>query len=273
MGYNPNSVRGDDKVRWIFGQPIYEADVMYRTTVWRLVNLKEKQNQPFYSSNNNIISCILKGVREGSLTPYDYNFDAVTTGTVSTIDTAKFINDVFVRDDPNYGKVPLNENDIFILQIREDLIFDRRRSRMYWDIQSVTMFFYNDQGQLDPMGTFKYKDLYKFLKDLYDKSQYEDRYDQNGLLIAQGGTYEAVQAKWVNPQNPRRHMSMADAFELRMFSSRIRKISNPEDKAIKEIVLEEYQGATSEEQLRQQLLLSQKIEYDLMEYEHNLWEF
>ena len=37
-GYNPNSVR-----------PIHESDQLYKTRVWRRMDLREKQNKPFFS--------------------------------------------------------------------------------------------------------------------------------------------------------------------------------------------------------------------------------
>ena len=39
-GINPNSVRA-----------IHESKVMWKTTIWRRVDLNEKQNQPFFAKN------------------------------------------------------------------------------------------------------------------------------------------------------------------------------------------------------------------------------
>ena len=63
-GYNPNSVRGAEKSRRIFGQPIFESDIMYRTTVWRIINLREKKNKPFFSIENEITQVIIDAVKE-----------------------------------------------------------------------------------------------------------------------------------------------------------------------------------------------------------------
>ena len=67
-------------------------------------------------------------------------------------------------------------------------------------------------------------------------------------------------------------MSLADAMELRLFSSRITKVSNPDDDNIITIVNKEY-GDQDTKKAQKVLYLSQKIEYDLMEFEHNLWEY
>jgi len=95
-GTNPNSVKGDkgDTTRTdfmdpkkfysnplsVFGQPIYENDIMYRTSVWRTINLREKQNQPFFSSQNEITQVIMDGVKNDKLQPYFYNEDPTSDG-------------------------------------------------------------------------------------------------------------------------------------------------------------------------------------------------
>ncbi|WP_026998331.1 hypothetical protein [Eisenibacter elegans] len=277
LGYNPLSIRADEELRYIYGQPIYEADVMYRTTLWRKINLKEKQNLPFFSQGNEITALIIRGVREGKITPYDFDGGPSSDGVSNPIELEDFEKKIEI-DDPDIGVVPAKPREMSVLEIREDLIFDKRRSRMYYDIQTVTVFIeaaaFTDGGSLAfdrPVATFKFSDLYRYFKEIYDQSQYEDRTDDTGRTVARGGTAQAVRGHWVNPYNPRRHMSLADAFELRLFSSRIVKVINPEDKNLVEIISDEYPDAP--DKARRVLELSQQYEYDLMEYEHNLWEF
>jgi gliding motility associated protien GldN len=252
QGYNPNSVR-----------PILEADVMYRTSVWRRVNLLEKQNKPFFSIDNEITKVIIDGVNEGKLQPYA-QVSSPRDNLFGTPVTAEDFLKGMKYWDPNINdSVPLRPSELYILEIKEDLIFDRRRSRMYWDIQSISIVLPQGATPASQMGdltvaTFKFKELYEYFKATYRAS--EDK-----------GTVEDLRAFWYNPQNPRRHMSLADAFDLRMFSSRITKVSNPDDKEIVTIVNDEYQD--DPQMARKVLYMSQKMEYDLMEFEHNLWEF
>ncbi len=42
-GYNPLSLR-----------PIHESDIMFKKTVWEVIDLREKQNRPFMSTYNEI---------------------------------------------------------------------------------------------------------------------------------------------------------------------------------------------------------------------------
>jgi gliding motility associated protien GldN len=252
QGYNPNSVR-----------PILESDVMYRTTVWRKINLLEKQNMPFFSRENEITRVIIEGVKAGKLKPYQPTSNPRLTGFETPLSDSDF-NRNFRYFDANIGDtVDLKPYELTILELKEDYIFDRRRSLRYWDIQSINLVVPQGATPASQMGdipfaTFKFKDLYNYFKETYEASQ-------------EKGTFEDVRAHWYNPENPRRHMSLSDAFDLRLFSSRITKVSNPKDDDIVVIINNEY--VNDPRATRKILEMSQKIEYDLMEFEHNLWEF
>lgn len=134
--------------------------------------------------------------------------------------------------------------DIVRLHIKEDLIFDRRRSRLYYDIQSVQLWAFDDiAGFNKPLGIVRYKDL-------------EAKFRQ----------YPA-KAVWFNRQNTAQNKNFADAFLLRLFHGYIFKIENPDDQAIIEMIQasggNRFEGVY--EVYRQENLL--------MEKEHNLWEF
>lgn len=263
-GYNPNSIRGSKKSKPIFGQPIYESDVMYRTTVWRKINLKEKQNKPFFSIENEITQVIIDGVKTKKLQPYNYNASPSSDGVSSPMQYEDFLRRLSYYDPSVQDTIFLRATDLYLLKLKEDLIFDRRRSRMYWDIQSVTLVVPQGTNEETNLGdvhlaTFKYKDLYEYFKETYEASQ-------------TAGTFESVRAFWYNPANPRRHMSLADALELRLFNSRITKVSNPADLNIVSIINKEY-GEQDTKKSQKILYMSQKLAYDLMEFEHNLWEY
>lgn len=254
QGYNPNSVR-----------PILEDDVMYRTTVWRKVNLLEKQNKPFFSQKNEITRVIIEAVTEKKVQPYIPSSDPRDNGFQTEMEHAECVSKLTKFYDPTYGDtVTIRPSELYLLELKEDLIFDRRRSRMYWDIQAVTIVMPQgtnqdtEMGEL-PIATFKFIELYEYFKTTYEESQ-------------EKGTFEDLRAFWYNPENPKRHLSLADAFDLRLFSSRIFKVANPDDNDIAGIVINEY-GADNPETAKKVLYESQKVEYDLMEFEHNLWEF
>jgi hypothetical protein len=128
-----------------------------------------------------------------------------------------------------------------ILEIREDAIFDKQRSRLYYDIQSITIIIpanMTTAGFDKNVGSFRYKDLDKLFRS-------------NPNCV------------WYNEQNEAQHKNMADAFDLRLHHARIIKKGNSKDDDLDTI----YGGA------KQGLVMSQQEEYKLMEMEHNLWEY
>ena len=130
------------------------------------------------------------------------------------------------------------------MEIKEDMIFDKKRSRMYHDIKSIGLFVpstlsSNTSGIEKPIGYFKYSDLVKVFRSN----------PQNAI--------------WFNAENDAQHKNLADAFELWLFNSYITKVSNAGDSRLDDI----YGGA------QQGILAAQQTAADLVEYEYNLWSF
>lgn len=232
IGYNPSSIR-----------PVLETDVMFRKSVVRLVNLKEKQNKPFFAEGQWITKVIIEGVKSGELKPYRCDTDS--TNAASEMTLAEF-NQNMLYDPQDSTQGDLGPRDIQFLEMREDVIFDKRRSRMYYDIQTVKIIA-PPQGNSPiqrEVAKFPYRQLAEYFRKVY----------------ARTGETQAV---WYNPQNNRRQMNFSDAMDLRLFASRVIKVSNPDNNFI------DREFPNPKDQLR----VSQQAEYDLMEYEHNLWEF
>ncbi len=303
-GLNPNSAR-----------PIDDADVMYKVTNWRRMDLREKLNQPFFSKNNEITKYLIDGYRSGLLKAYTN--DSLTTelsgetfnknllventegglsdeekaagfGTEAGADdgwgggakkdpktaqkgtgkpaaageddgwggtaakkpaagaaTAKADDGFGDGDQPvgaAAGPVEYFAKDLVVLEIKEDFIFDRKRSRAYNDIQALTIIIpaeKTSRGFDVPVASFRYKDVDKYFRS------------------------NPTKFIWYNSINQAQHKNMADAFDLRLFNARLIKQSNANDAFLTDI----YQGE------RAGLVKSQQLEYKLMEFEHNLWEY
>lgn len=273
-GYNPNSLR-----------PIHEADQLYSTRVWRRVDLREKQNKPFFSENRQITKVIIEAVMNGTL--YPYTNDSLNTRmskeqfienmTIPTDDLGPTEDEIAMGfgqetqdsgwgdawGDSNSGQGAEGTNtgtsaptaassgpllfaprDVTVLEIMEDVIFDKHRGRQYYDIQSVTMVLppenFPETGLLRQVASFKYTDLVRVFEE------------------------NPETAVWVNPQNNSKHLNLKHAFDLRLFSSRIVKYSNPDDEYIIDMV---------DGERRQALLKSMDYEYQMLEREHQLWEY
>ena len=320
-GTNSMSVRG-----------INENDIMMKKTLWRRIDLKEKQNQSMFSKNNEISKYLIDAVKAGLIDAYT-NDSCTTKITASKFHENMLIPNTggglseeekaagFTEDGKNGKKddgwgapatdtkkkpaddgwgapkktnvaaqpvddgwgapkkksavakntkgkkgkkvvepiveqkkdtvavaaVPSLSGDEYfpkelnILEVKEDWVFDRKRSRLYYDIQTVTLLLPADKNQAGfevPIASFKYKDLDKLFRS-----------DPKKFI-------------WYNPQNQAQHKNLADAFDLRLFYGRITKVANPGD-----VDLVGMYGD------REGLLKSYQTEYELMETEHGLWEY
>lgn len=269
--YNENSVR-----------PIRESDVLLKKRVWRRVDLREKQNKPFFAYNNEISKIMIEAVRAGVLTPYAN--DSLKTrmsredflanlqmpdagGGLTEEEKAMGFTqennsgwDTSGWGENNAGGTTSNNNaggtgaaaasaneflprQITTLEIVEDMIFDKRRSRLYWDIQAVNLVIPSTQfetGLERVVATFKYKDVEQLFRSM------------------------PGEAIWFNPHNSAGHLNLADAFILRLFSGRITKVANPDDSMLVDI----YNRSPKDG-----IMASQWIEMQLLELEHELWEF
>ena len=58
-------------------RPIPESDMMYRKTVWRTIDLREKQNKPLFADGRQITKIIIDAVKRGELPIYKN--DSLTT--------------------------------------------------------------------------------------------------------------------------------------------------------------------------------------------------
>lgn len=255
VGYNPNSA-----------SPVSEDNIMYRNSIIRRINLLEKQNKPFFSDKREITRLIIQAIKEKKVQPYQPTEDPRSTGFEDeyAMDFEKTYKELTEYYDDKTDTVMIRPNELFLVDLKEELVFDRQRSRMYWDTQAITLVMPQGTNPDTELGeksmvTLKYKDLMQYLTQKHQESQ-------------EIGTLEAVEAMWYNPENQKQHCSLAEAFKLRLFSSRILKVANPDNKYIIDAMIDEY-GADSSGTPKRILYESQRLEYSLMEFEHNLWEY
>ncbi len=261
-GYNPNSL-----------YPIHESDILYKKRVWRRMDLREKQNRPFFASNNEITKVIIDAVKEGKLQPYENDSlsrrmskerfleqlklpevggglsdEEIALGFSDSDDGWGGGGDDGWGDDGGSGGEGEEQdyffpNEISILELQEDIIFDKKRSRLYYDLQSIKLVIPAEKfetGLIREVAVFRYKDLAKLFKE------------------------KPSEAIWFNPWNSQEHRNLADALALRLFNARIIKVENPQDSYIVDV----YNKSP-----KQGILASQWLEDQIVEFEHDLWEF
>lgn len=130
------------------------------------------------------------------------------------------------------------------LTLVEDVIFDKRRSRLYYDILAIGIEAFDEEaGGYRKLGYLKYKDLEKVFRNHPD---------------------EAI---WFNRYNTAENRNYADAFLLRLFHATIDKVENPDDDRIFDTYL------SNGRPYREAVWATEWEEMKMMEREHNLWEF
>lgn len=322
----------DSTANQFSSRPIADGDIMMKRTLWRRVDLKEKQNISMFSKNNEITRYLLDAAKAGLIDAYTNDSCATKIGGdelhkrilipnqtagLSAEEIAAGFGDAAKTDDGwgakpktdpakqtaaaddgwgNAKKDPKKEvapeddgwgppkkksskkgktevakaepvveekpkvdstafttqvaateeeyfpDQLSILEVKEDWIFDKKRSRLYNDIQTLTIVLPSDQtatGLELPVASFKWKDVERLFRS--DPKKYI----------------------WYNTHNTAQNKNLADAFDLRLFYGRITKFSNANDKAFLDI----YNGE------KEALIKSLNYEQELMELEHGLWEY
>ncbi len=265
-GYNKFSTKG-----------IHISDIMWQKSVLRAIDLREKQNEPLMSTGREMPQILIDAVKAGVVTPY--KTDSLSDGTPLTKE--EFLKNLqipsteveltdeekeFAANEDSDEDWDMGDDEdgdegdsepessgveyyfakqLYQMQIKEDMIFDKQRSVMYYDIIALGMFIPSDvpdniKGIEIPIAWFSFSELN------------EKVFTDNPSAI------------WYNPYNDSEHRSLSDAFELRLFSSYIIKVSNPADEYIVDI----YGGNP-----KTGIMASEWKAYELLEYEHNLWEF
>ena len=259
-GYNPLSLR-----------QVHESYLLWKKTLWRRVDLGEKQNKPFFARNRELSKILIEGVEKGVLIPYlndSVNDDNVMSREEflqritqdegededAGFDDAGFDDDPFavLDDDPfateeeeETGPQFIPKREFNIIEIREDLYFDRIHSRIYFDIQAISLYlpgdsFFNLGGFEKPIASFRFIDLYNLFKSM------------------------PKEAIWFNETNIAQHKNLGDAFLLRLFKGLIVKIANADDIRVSELYANSRKNG---------IMASVQVEQDLMEWESNLWEY
>lgn len=269
-GYNHNSIR-----------PLHESHIMYKKTLWFRMSLKEKQNLPFFALDNEITKVIIDAVKLGIIRPYKNDSLRTRMSQEEFLENLKIPSEEvqlteeeiamgFTQDDlggfggggDEWGSggdwdgagggaaaaetvTAANEfypKQLHLLEIKEDLLFDNKHSRMKHDIQAITIIIPAEMnpstGLEKKLAAFSYKELVQNL--FRDNSQ----------------------AIWYNERNNRHHRNLEEAFDLRLFNARVIKYDNAKDNMIVDIY----------EDQRSALIAAQQYEHQLVEYESNLWE-
>ncbi len=243
---------------------IREDDAVYRQKVWRDIDTREKMNLPFrYSANEDngnqrFISILLKAIQDGpdhgGVTAFNPTDDRFTT-PMTKAEVAKIISGepVTVPIFDSLGAITgykttapeVNLDSFYKFRIKEEVIFDKESSRLFWRILGIAPLKNVITNQGINLGeTELFWVYYPDMRPIFAK-------------------YEVY-----NGKNYGARMSWEELFESRMFYGRIVKstIDNPNDQYIKNEM-----GFKNSTIL--QLLEGENIKEKIFNYEQNLWSY
>ncbi len=257
--YNPNSVR-----------PVRSDDIMWKKSLWFRVDLRRKDNAGFYARGHELTKMLIEAAKNGSIKPY-YS-DSLRTQMpadeflkrirVPQVEEEELNFDEDTEWDKNKDKknnatalkpgMEYTPRQLYVIELKIDRIFDKRKSRMINDIQSISIILPADQN---PAGfdkeivTFSFKDVYENFFHIKDEL---------------GRKMDNPDAIHYNMENPGAHLNLADAFDLTMYHGFLYKYENPKNASIVELFSKNGKRALAE---------SEAAIMKMLEYEATLWSY
>ncbi len=237
-----------------------EADVMWSSRIWRVIDLNEKLNLPFkfpasktIKDRRNLMDVIHDAALEGTLTAYkseqhagddEFTFP-LTQAEVAAIGARTDTLDVQDPTTLEWSKKVVTEalkrDNVYQFKLKEDWFFDKQRSVMdvrIIGIAPVIKKFSEETGEFvgpDALYWVYFPEARKIF----------------------------VNAEVFNRFNDAERRTFDDIFFKRMFSSYIVKQSNVYDRTI----------ASYKTNPLDALLEAQRIKDDIVTLEHDVWEF
>ncbi len=235
-------------------QPVRVIDVMWKKTVWREIDLRERMNRVFTYNNIDygdgmFIEILLNAVKHGQVQAFNSvddrfsvkltaeDIDALTAGKMDTFITEDPITGEFIQQ---INKIEFDPNKIVKYRLKEETYFDKVRGKMYTRILGLAPVREVESSTGERIG-------FEAMFWVY----YPDLRHINADHMV------------FNPLNDISTITWDDIFEKRMFASNIIRMTNEHQSSIRG-----YKGDGLDAYYE-----AERLKQDLFNREQDLWVY
>lgn len=236
-------------------QPIREADIAWEKRIQRVIDTREKMNLSFVSEELNLFTVLKTLIMDGKIAGFNDEWfknqmsPEELEGKMIKMDTSMSLDPDTYEEKIVIARNDINWRDVQQYRVKEVWYFDKQRSVMDVRILGIAPIYQSAQDKIAGIPPAPIFWVY-FPQCREHMSRF----------------------RVFNEENDVAPMTWTDIFDTRVFTSYIYKRSNVLDYRLKDFFVGDPDDTENRSGI-DMLLYSEKIKNELMNFEHDLWEY